>query len=303
MTAPPQPLADAPILDDDAFARIARLARAEAGLALNASKRNMIASRIAKRLRATGFREVGAYLDALESDAGARERQNFVNVLTTNVSHFFREEHHFEILRHDVLPGLAARVARGERVRIWSAGCSTGQEPYSIAMTVRETLGDGPARQVRVLATDIDDGVLDHAQRGIYSDRQLQGLSPERLRRHFRPVSGDPGTHEVRADLRETIAFRRLNLIADWPLSGPFDAIFCRNVVIYFDAETQARLWPRFRDLLAPGGVLFLGHSERLTPEVAAGFDSAGVTAFRRPGPGLRGPALKPTPRDVAQWQ
>ena len=303
MTAPPSPLTDAPILDDAAFARIARLARAEAGLALNASKRNMIASRIAKRLRATGYRDVGDYLDALESVADAGERRNFVNALTTNVSHFFREEHHFEILRRDVLPALAARAARGERVRIWSAGCSTGQEPYSIAMTVRETLGDGPARQVRVLATDIDDGVLDHAQRGLYRDRQLQGLSPERLKRHFRPVPGDPGAHEVRPDLRDMIAFRRLNLIAEWPLRGPFDAIFCRNVVIYFDAETQARLWPRFLDLLAPDGVLFLGHSERLTPDVSARLTSAGVTAFRRPGPAARGPSPKPTSKDVAQWQ
>jgi chemotaxis protein methyltransferase CheR len=303
MTAAPPPHADAPVLDDAAFARIARLARAEAGLALNASKRNMIASRIAKRLRATGHREVGAYLDALESDENAGERQNFVDVLTTNVSHFFREAHHFEILRREVLPALASRAARGDRVRIWSAGCSTGQEPYSIAMTVRETLGDGPARHVRVLATDIDNGVLDHAQRGVYSDRQLQGLCPERLSRHFRPVAGAPGAHEVRSDLRDMVAFRRLNLIADWPLRGPFDAIFCRNVVIYFDAETQADLWPRFRDLLAPDGVLFLGHSERLTPEVAAGLMSAGVTAFRSPGPAARGPAPNPIPKDVAQWQ
>lgn len=289
-----------PALDDTDFARIARLALAEAGLALSESKRNMIAARVAKRLRATGHESVAAYLDAVEADNGLAERQNLICALTTNVSHFFREQHHFDILAKDVLVRLADRARAGGRIRFWSAGCSTGQEPYSIAMTIRETLGEGPGRNIRILASDIDGTVLDHARRGIYSERQLQGLSPERRKRHFRPAEGPDDSFEVDPALREMVAFRHLNLIADWPIKGPFDAIFCRNVVIYFDSETQARLWPRFAGLLAPGGVLFIGHSERLIPEVAARLSSAGITAFRRPEKTARVDAGPSNSRDVA---
>ncbi len=271
---------EAALLSPAQFARIAEIARREAGLALSPAKASMISARIARRLRETGQPDFASYVALLESHGGADELRMFISALTTNVSHFFREEHHFRLLETEILPRLVAEARAGRQVRIWSAGCATGQEPYSIAMTILRRFPDASSLDLRILATDIDDFALGRAIQGRYTAAQLEGVPQAERRRFFR----DSGTGEMEAgpDLRALIAFRPLNLVGSWPLQKSFDVIFCRNVVIYFDGETQAALWPRFHRALVPDGVLFIGHSERLDPVSARSFTSIGVTSYRK---------------------
>lgn len=271
-----------PALSPAEFERIAGIAFDEAGLCLPEAKRPMIASRLVRRLRATGQPDFAGYLAMLDDPSSAGERRHLVSALTTNVSHFFREAHHFRTLAKDMLPALIGRARQGGRIRIWSAGCSTGQEPYSIAMTLLECFPDAASHDVRILATDIDDTVLETARAGTYAGRLMQGVDDARRQQFF---TARHDTFAVRDPLRQLVTFRRLNLVGDWPVRGAFDAIFCRNVVIYFDAGTQTALWPRFHRALAPGGMLFLGHSERLDPASAASFATAGITTWRRIDP------------------
>jgi len=267
-------------LSSDEFARIAQIAKREAGLSLAIAKKSMISTRIARRLRDTGKADFRSYLDHLETAEGAAELRMLISALTTNVSHFFREEHHFRTLISEVMPGLAAEARAGRRIRIWSAGCATGQEPYSISMAILRDFPEAAKWDLRILATDIDEVALARATAGRYLDRQIDGVSPEDQRRYFRAVGGD--SFEVKEEVRALIRFSPLNLISDWPIRGPFDVVFCRNVVIYFDAATQAALWPRFHGILGPDGILFIGHSERLDAESARGFASIGVTTYRK---------------------
>jgi chemotaxis protein methyltransferase CheR len=278
----PDRLIDAPTLSPAEFARVAAIAHRDAGLCLSEAKCAMISSRLARRLRATGMPDFSTYICFLEGGDGNAERQMLISALTTNVSHFFREKHHFDMLRDTLIPTLSARAKAGGRVRVWSAGCSTGQEPYSIAMTILSAFPDAARHDVRVLATDIDTEVLAAAERGIYSARQLEGIDPEMRRRFIDEVADDGDSFKVRKEVRALVTYRPLNLIGPWPVHGPFDVIFCRNVVIYFDAATQAELWPRFHRVLAPDGVVFLGHSERLDPASARDFTSIGVTSYRK---------------------
>jgi chemotaxis protein methyltransferase CheR len=287
--------ADPATLSEAEFSRVAAIARREAGLSLSDGKRAMIASRLARRLRATGLPDFAAYLAHLESDAGRAERDHLISALTTNVTSFFREAHHFRTFESTVLPRLADRARAGGRVRLWSAGCSTGQEPYSLTMSLLRALPDAARLDIRILATDIDISVLATAERGRYPAAAAESLEPALRKQFLREV--DDGTLEVRADLRSLIQFRPLNLIGPWPFRGPFDVIFCRNVVIYFDSETQAALWPRLHQVLAPGGVLFIGHSERLDPDTAARLASDGVTTYRKPGTAPGGQA-----EGAARW-
>lgn len=279
MTRQFAPHADPAGLTDREFARIARIASAEAGLSLSEGKKPMISSRLARRLRETGHADFETYLTFLEEGDSNEERSKLISALTTNVSHFFREAHHFRTLETEVLRPLADKARAGGRIRLWSAGCSTGQEPYSIAMSVLSVLPEAPRLDIRILASDIDQAVLETARRGVYPERLMDGVDPD-MRRRFFATGGEGFT--ANDDLRSLIAFRRVNLVGQWPFSGPFDAIFCRNVVIYFDVETQAALWPRFHRLLSPRGLLFLGHSERLDPRSAEAFECTGVTTWRK---------------------
>jgi chemotaxis protein methyltransferase CheR len=244
----------------------------------------MVRTRLARRLRALKFKTFDEYCDHIRGPAGADELGMMISALTTNVSHFFREDHHFAMLREKVLPGLIQKAKSGQRVRIWSAGCSNGQEPYSIAMTLLEA-GMPPGADMRILATDIDPNVVAHAREGIYPDSMATGIPDDLRRKYFLETThkGETAWQAV-PDLKAPIAFRVLNLLHDWPMHGSFDAIFCRNVVIYFDAETQDRLWSRFAKILRPGGWLFLGHSERISPKAMANFTNCGVTAYQRNG-------------------
>lgn len=269
------------VLDAAAFARVAEIARAAAGLAIPDSKRTMVQSRLARRLKATGILTFDQYLDHVQSSAGDAEREHMVSALTTNVSHFFREDHHFRTLQSDVLPNLLERARSGGRVRIWSAGCSTGQEPYTIAMMLFESEQAVGRLDVRILASDIDQKVLASARSGLFDERQIQSV-PEQLRSRYFTRTHDTESLRANEKLRSLISFRQLNLMAAWPMRGAFDVIFCRNVVIYFSEETQAALWPRFHAMLSPGGWFFLGHSERIHDPEGCGFDTAGITTYRR---------------------
>jgi len=264
-------------LGEREFHRIRQLIRARAGIELPDSKRTLVQTRLIRRLRALGIASFAAYVRLLEDEASP-EHGELINAITTNVTAFFREPHHFELVR-TLLPKLAAT---GQRIRLWSAGCSSGEEPWSLAITVREALGPAPKVDVKILATDIDTEVLRRAREGVYEDANVEPVAPALLKRHFaRGTGANAGRWRIADDLRGLVAFKQLNLFAPWPMHGPFDLIACRNVIIYFDAENKARLIRRYHDLLAPGGHLLLGHSESIAAGVE-GFTLAGRTAYIR---------------------
>lgn len=241
---------------DADFERIRKLIYQRAGISLNAGKQAMVYSRLSRRLRETGHRSFGDYLLWLEQHTTTdAEWQEFVNCLTTNLTSFFREDHHFQALAADL------NVRRGRPLSIWCNAASTGEEPYSIAMVVDETLG--AQAPVKLLATDIDTRVLATAQRGVY-DAAVRGLSPERLKRHFMRGTGvNEGSIRVKPTLARMVDFQPFNLMQpQWSFSTPFDLVFCRNVMIYFDAPTQLRVLTRIHAAMRPGGLLYVGHSE-----------------------------------------
>jgi len=264
------------------YERVRSLIHQRAGISLNAGKQAMVYSRLSRRVRETGARSFGIYLDGLERGSGTAadaEWQQFVNCLTTNLTSFFREEHHFEALVQD-LRAFAARAA-GAPVRIWCNAASTGEEPYSLAMTVAESLG--PAAPVRLVCSDIDTQVLAKAQRGVYA-ADARGLSTERLKRHFlRGTGANAGFIRARPELTRMIEFRTFNLMsASWAsLGDPFDAVFCRNVMIYFDAPTQRQVLERIHAAMRPGGLLYVGHSENFS-EARDLFRLRGRTVYER---------------------
>lgn len=261
-------------LSDTDFHRISGIARREAGLAIPENKKSLVQSRVARRMRTLGFSDCREYLASLESNQD--ETEHLIAALTTNVSHFFREAHHFQYLRDRIL-----RSGTSGKLRFWSAGCSNGQEPYSLAIEVLKAIPDADRRDILILASDIDRNVLGKATSGIYSLNEVDSVPVEDRTEFWRELPD--GRYEITERVRELVRFRQLNLNApSWPMRGPFDAILCRNVVIYFDDETQFALWPRFHSLLKPGGFLMLGHSERLHPIEGSGFEPAGVTTYRK---------------------
>lgn len=261
-------------LNDREFSRVRHLIDDYAGIKLSAQKRNMVYNRLLRRVRAHGVRSFGAYLDLVEA-ADSTERQSFVNALTTNLTAFFREPHHFELLAARV----AARDSKGQpALRVWSSACSTGEEAWSIAMVLREA---GCAADIR--ASDIDSDVLRTANTGVYRSERVADLETVRLKKHFlRGTGANDGLVTIRPELRSMTRFFQLNLqSSDWPTQERYDVIFCRNVVIYFDREAQKRLAARFADLLVPGGLLVVGHSESF-PSAHPAFRSCGRTAYQR---------------------
>lgn len=268
--------AAAAALNDRDFATVRQLIAEYAGIKLSPQKRNMVYNRLLRRLRARSVANFGDYLQLVQRE-GSDEREAFVNALTTNLTAFFREPHHFELL--------AARAQeragrRGAPLRCWSSACSTGEEAWSIAMVLREAECPG-----EVLGTDIDTDVLHTAQSGVYRMDRAATLPAERLRKHFlRGTGANEGLVSLRPELRSLVRFGQLNLQSPvWPAMERFDVIFCRNVVIYFDREFQKKLLARLADLLVPGGVLMVGHSESF-PAAHPGFRSCGRTAYERVG-------------------
>lgn len=271
-------------MDAKSFAAIATMAKAEAGLVLAEGKMTMVQSRLRKRLMATGQPNYESYCRFVSSVEGEEERRYMISALTTNVSHFFREAHHFDILREKIVPTMLQRARSGQRIRIWSAGCSSGQEPYSISMCLHQAAPDLVGRDILILGTDIDPAILQKATDAVYSEQQIAGIPPDMLKTYMEKDSRN-GLYRVSDQIRRIVRFKELNLLRDWPMKGQFDVIFCRNVVIYFDAATQASLWPRFRQRLADGNWIFLGHSERISDSAMHLFEPNGMTAYRAAGP------------------
>jgi chemotaxis protein methyltransferase CheR len=264
------------------FEALRKLVKEITGINLSDQKRELVYGRLARRLRVLHLRTFADYRDLLASDGG-REIGEFCNAITTNLTSFFRESHHFEYLRDQVLQPMVANRTASRRVRIWSAGCSTGEEAYSLAMTVIESIPDLRTWDVKILATDLDSDVLAKAQRGIYAAERVRAIGPQRLSRFFAERRGgrDGATYEVKPELTSLITFKQLNLMHPLPMKGPLDAIFCRNVVIYFDKDTQRELFSRIAQLQRPGNLLFLGHSESLF-KVSESYTPIGKTVYRR---------------------
>ncbi|MGH6997997.1 MAG: CheR family methyltransferase [Phenylobacterium sp.] len=265
------------LFTEDDFKKIANILHSHAGIALAEGKAALVYSRLAKRLRSLGMRSFREYCSLVEGQQGVDERQAMMAALTTNVTRYFREPHHFDHLRDVVMPKLAETARRGGRVRLWSAACSNGQEPYSMAITVLSALPEAANLDVKILATDIDPNMIAEGKAGVYREDSVAPVPLELRRKWFKKAG--PGW-EVADELRELVAFRELNLIGDWPMKGKFDVIFCRNVVIYFDEPTQERIWSRFAPALVPGGTLYIGHSERVSGPATSQFETTGLTTY-----------------------
>ena len=252
-----------PDLSQRQFEKITALLYSASRITMQTGKEELVKSRLTKRMRAIGITCFEHYINLVESDAA--EQYQMVDLLTTNKTNFFRENAHFDFMRAKILPKLS-----GGRVRIWSAGCSSGEEPYTIAMVLREALGSTASAGAKILATDLSKRVLAKAEAGIYEEDNVRDIPGGMAGKYFNCVdTKKPRKYSAKPELRSLISFAPLNLMGEWPMKGPFDVIFCRNVMIYFDKPTQERLVQRFSGLLAPGGYLFVGHSESL-----AGFNT-----------------------------
>lgn len=265
------------------FERVRKLIYKHAGISLSPVKQDMVYSRLARRLRAKGLKRFVEYLDQLERSNDASEWEAFVNALTTNLTSFFRESHHFEILAEHF-----AKIRDRRPIKIWCCAASTGEEPYSIAITACEAFGT-LTPPVQIIASDLDTNVLAHGERGIYGEDRIERMERARVQKYFLRGTGTQGGQvRVRPELQRFISFRRVNLLdAQWPLQGPFDVIFCRNVMIYFDKPTQYSILEKFSPLLREDGLLFAGHSENFM-HAAKLFRSLGRTVYARAGTGAR---------------
>jgi len=273
-----------PRLGDAEFQFLRSFVLEHCGISLGEHKRQLVQGRLLRRLRALGMKQFSSYCELLRRDPQG-ELGELASVISTNVTSFFREVHHYDLLEEELLPRwIAEKKAAGGRLRLWSAGCSTGEEPYALAMVLAEALqahgADG--LDAKILATDLSPQALEVARRGVYALDRLGGISEGRRRRWLLRGEGDyQGLASVHPDLRERVTIQPLNLLHDWPMTGSFDAIFCRNVVIYFDQPTKQRLFARYARLLPAGGYLFLGHSESLHG-INDDFELIGRTVYRK---------------------
>ncbi|SFR43903.1 chemotaxis protein methyltransferase CheR [Yoonia tamlensis] len=286
MNAPARATTDSQLAEftfsESDFSRIAKLAREKYGLDLQPSKKALVYSRLAKRLRFLKLTAFSDYCDLLTQARGQEENPHFLSALTTNVTHFFREAHHFTYLEKVVMPKLVAKARAGQPVRLWSSACSSGQEAYCMATVVDAACPDFASLDIKILATDIDPAVVAQAKAGKYPDTQISAI-PQKYRKTMIGAGAEPdATIVIHPKIKSLISFAELNLIGDWPMRKAFDVIFCRNTAIYFDPETQHRLWARFHDLLAPDGYLMIGHSERLGGEAAKHFRNVDITTYQK---------------------
>ncbi|MEO0398812.1 MAG: protein-glutamate O-methyltransferase [Pseudomonadota bacterium] len=264
------------------FECIADIIRGEAGIALSPCKSSLVYSRLSKRIRKLGLKTFAEYCAIVSDTANVEERQLLLTSLTTNVTNFYREPHHFEDMKANILPSLLERAARGDRVRLWSAACSSGQEPYTMAMSILALAPEALSWNIRILATDIDPSILGKAKAGQYEGQLLKNIPEAEKGRFFSKVTGEDDMWVAKPDLKSIITFKEMNLIRDWPVKGPFDVIFCRNVVIYFEEETEQAVWTKFANVMEPGARIYIGHSERISGPALQSFKSEGVTAYSR---------------------
>jgi chemotaxis protein methyltransferase CheR len=276
-----------PLLSQKDFDRLAKAVYEYCKITLNDSKQDLVRARLAKRLRITNTPTYGQYIDTVLANPEGDEFVELIDSLSTNLTSFFRENDHFEFLAKDLLPQIIKRNQGTKRIRAWSAACSSGEEPYTLSIVLNETLPKLNAARgwdVKLLATDISTRVLRKAVNGVYDAERVKTVPPALRGKYFDPRTlGGEEHYACRPELRNLVVFNRLNLMENWPFSGPFDFIFCRNVMIYFDKPTQEALVNRFFNLLAPGGVLFTGHSESLTG-IKHKFDFERATIYRKPG-------------------
>ncbi len=260
------------------YRRIQEALYDHAGIVLGNQKQNLAYSRIVRRLRDLGLESFDAYFDYVNRHPS--EFPNFINALTTNLTSFFREKHHFDFIRRVLIPN--KRAAEDKRIMVWSAGCSEGHEPYSLAMTFKEEISDFLTWNIRILATDIDSDILQTARYGEYMAERVAKLPKDQIHRWFyRGTGSRAGKVKIKAELKEFIQFRQVNLIATWPIKTPLDMVFYRNVMIYFDTQTQKRLLDRMAEKVKPGGYLFIGHSETIPSDMKA-FKLVGQTIYQR---------------------
>ena len=267
---------------DEDFNDLRAIVKRETGIALADSKRELVYGRVSRRLRALGMKSFLDYRNLLNRGEATQEIVEFCNAITTNLTAFYREAHHFEYLANEFLKPHAAKPGAVRRLRMWSAGCSTGEEPYSIAMTICESLPELARWDVKILATDLDSEVLRHGSAGLYTEDRLQKLDKRRVAKYFREErDGARRMYRIAPEPKSLITFRQLNLMHQLPMKGPLDVIFCRNTVIYFDKDTQRQLFERIARLQRPGDLLFLGHSESLF-KVSEAYTLIGKTIYRR---------------------
>lgn len=265
---------------DHNFNTLRKIVGEQTGISLSDHKRDLVYGRLTKRLRKLGLSSFDQYCDMLVNNPGD-EMEHFTNAITTNLTSFFRENHHFEYLQSLITDELLPHNLH-TGLRIWSAGCSTGEEPYSIAMTLREAIPNIDRLDIRILATDLDSNVVKHAANGVYTESRIESMDKDKLRRWFHKGKGEQAGHvKVRAELQKLITFKQLNLMQNWPMQGQFDIVFCRNVVIYFDKPTQSVLFERFANQIKDNGHLIIGHSENLN-NVTDRFSLIGKTIYRK---------------------
>ena len=266
---------------DKDFNFLREFVKEQTGINLSDSKRELVYGRLAKRLRILKLGGFSEYCERLRGGDDT-ETVSLVDSITTNLTSFFRENHHFEYLADQLIPRIQKENHISRRARIWSAGCSSGEEPYSIAMVLKESMPSTGGWDTKVLATDLDSNIVARAKSGVYDLARINSLPRNRLKRWFNKGKGDnAGQIQVVPALQEMITFKQLNLMHEWPIKGPFDAIFCRNVVIYFDKPTQRVLFDRYADLLKDNGILFIGHSESLF-KVSDRFKLLGKTIYQK---------------------
>jgi chemotaxis protein methyltransferase CheR len=267
------------MMTDADFKIISDLAYEFTGIVLGPQKRDMVYGRLARRLRDLGLTRVSDYINVVKSDQN-EEVSKFINAITTNLTSFYREQHHFDFITKSLIPELKKTNLGTKKIRAWSAGCSTGEEPYSIAITFKESM-DLQGWDLKILATDLDSKVLNKGQQGIYDIDRIESIKSSYKQKWFLKDQNHPDIVKVKPEIQELIKFKRLNLLEKWPMKGPFDFIFCRNVVIYFNAETQAVLFDRYAEMLKDGGYLIIGHSESLD-RTNNRFRSIGKTIYKK---------------------
>jgi len=261
------------------FEQISDIAKHKFGLQLTESKRQLVSTKIQKRMEKLGIDTFDDYFELLQSSMENEEDEGLVSALTTNVTNFFREPHHFEMIGKEFQSRLTSKARSGEKIRLWCAGCSTGQETYSLVIKLFEVFPDIGEFDVKVLSTDIDPNVLSRAKRGKYFEKEMEGMENNLINRYFNKIED---TYQIDEKLIQLVTFGTLNLMDEFPMTGLFDIILCRNVAIYFDRAIQEFVWTRIYQRLTQHGLLMVGHSERVSGEASQYVENVGVTTYRR---------------------